>query len=164
MERVDFHALYERHARDVLRFALYLCGEASQADDIAAEAFARAWTASDAIRTATVKAYLFAIVRNLVRERARSERPKVELDEAIVDPRPSPPASADGRIELRAVLAALQRMPEADRAALLMRAQDGMSHEEIAAALGLSVAAVRVRIHRARLELATLKVREERRP
>jgi RNA polymerase sigma-70 factor (ECF subfamily) len=164
MERVDFHALYQRHARDVLRFALYLCGDASHAEDIAAEAFARAWTASDAIRTATVKAYLFAIVRNLVRERARSERPRAELDEAIVDPRPGPPVSADGRIELGAVLAALQRMPEADRAALLMRAQDGMSHEEIAAVLGLSVAAVRVRIHRARLELGTLKVREERKP
>jgi RNA polymerase sigma-70 factor (ECF subfamily) len=65
-------------------------------------------------------------------------------------------------MELRAVLAALQKLPEEDRAALLMRAQDGMSHEEIAASLGLSVAAVRVRVHRARLQLNALKIREER--
>jgi RNA polymerase sigma-70 factor (ECF subfamily) len=164
MDRADFHALYERHARDVMRFALYLSGDSSQAEDIAAETFARAWTMTGEIRTATVKAYLFAIVRNLVRERARHNRSSVEIDERLADPRPGPSVSADGRIELRAVLSALQRMPEADRAALLMRAQDGMSHEEIAAALGLSVAAVRVRIHRARLKLGALQVREERKP
>jgi RNA polymerase sigma-70 factor (ECF subfamily) len=164
MDRADFHVLYERHARDVMRFALYLSGDSSLAEDIAAETFARAWTATGEIRTATVKAYLFAIARNLVRERARRDRGSVEIDEGLADPRPGPSVSADGRIELRAVLAALQRMPEADRAALLMRAQDGMSHEEIAAALGLSVAAVRVRIHRARLKLGALQAREERKP
>lgn len=147
-----------------MRFAFYLSGDASQSEDIAAETFARAWTMTGEVRSATVKAYLFAIVRNLVRERARSHRNSVEIDEHLADPSPGPAASADGRIELRTVLSALQRMPEASRAALLMRAQDGMSHEEIAAALGLSVAAVRVRIHRARLELNALKIREERKP
>lgn len=169
MDSSSFRALYERHAGDVQRFAFYLCGDRARAEDLAAEAFARAWTGSDEIRTATVKAFLFAIVRNLVRESARRggrevEMAEAEMKEAIADSKPGPEASADGRFELRAVLAALQRLPETDRAALLMRAQDGMSHEEIAAALGLSVAAVRVRIHRARLELTTRKIREERRP
>jgi RNA polymerase sigma-70 factor, ECF subfamily len=164
MDSSSFRALYERHAGDVQRFALYLCGDRARAEDLAAEAFARAWTGSDEIRTATVKAFLFAIVRNLVRESARKGGREVEMGEAIADSKPGPETSADGRIELRAVLAALQKLPETDRAALLMRAQDGMSHEEIAAALGLSVAAVRVRIHRARLELTTRKIREERRP
>jgi RNA polymerase sigma-70 factor (ECF subfamily) len=163
MDSSSFRALYERHAGDVQRFAFYLCGERARAEDLAAEAFARAWTGSDEIRTGTVKAYLYAIVRNLVREGARKGVREVEMAEAIADPKPGPEASADGRIELRAVLAALQKLPETDRAALLMRAQDGMSHEEIAAALDLSVAAVRVRIHRARLELGARKIREERR-
>ncbi len=168
MDGTDFRALYERHAGDVQRFAFYLCADRSRAEDIAAETFARAWTGSDEIRTSTVKAFLFAIVRNLVREGARKSgrevRMEAAMEEGIADAKPGPVASADGRRELRAVLAALQRMPETDRAALLMRAQDGMSHEEIAAALGLSVVAVRVRIHRARLELNALKIREERRP
>jgi RNA polymerase sigma-70 factor (ECF subfamily) len=164
MDSSSFRALYERHAGDVQRFALYLCGERARAEDLAAEAFARAWTGSGEIRTGTVKGFLFAIVRNLVRESARKGGREVEMGEAIADRKPGPEASADGRFELRAVLAALQKLPETDRAALLMRAQDGMSHEEIAAALGLSVAAVRVRIHRARLELTTRKIREERRP
>lgn len=164
MDRADFHALYERHARDVFRFAFYLSGNRAQAEDIAAETFARAWTAPGSVRMATVKAWLFTIVRNLVRESARKDRGQREPEHETPDPSPSPMQSADGRIELRAVLAALQALPEDDRAALLMRAQHGLSHEEIAAALELSVVAVRVRIHRARLKLNLLKIREERRP
>src|SRR5262245_31201225 len=71
MEPVDFRDLYERHAGDVRRFAFYLCGERARADDLAAEAFARAWTSVGELRTQTVKAYLFRIVRNLVVEGAR---------------------------------------------------------------------------------------------
>jgi RNA polymerase sigma-70 factor (ECF subfamily) len=47
----------------------------------------------------------------------------------------------------------MQRLPEIDRAALLMRAQDQMSYEEISHALNLSVSAAKVKIHRARLKL-----------
>jgi RNA polymerase sigma-70 factor (ECF subfamily) len=54
------------------------------------------------------------------------------------------------------VLEALQSLPEADRAALLMHAQDGMPREAIASALGLSIAAVKVRVHRARIKLRRL--------
>jgi RNA polymerase sigma-70 factor (ECF subfamily) len=55
------------------------------------------------------------------------------------------------------VAAALRQLPEVDRAALLMRAEDGLPYEEIAAALGLSVAAARVKVHRARLKLAAAR-------
>jgi RNA polymerase sigma-70 factor (ECF subfamily) len=164
MDGTDFHALYERYSRDVYRFAFYLSGDRTQAEDIAAETFARAWTVADEVRTSTVKGYLFAIVRNLIRQNLRRNEHRIEIDEGLPDPRPGPVSSADGRLELQAVLGALQRMPEADRAALLMRGQDAMSHEEIAGVLGLSVAAVRVRIHRARLKLSELKIQEERKP
>jgi RNA polymerase sigma-70 factor (ECF subfamily) len=163
MDKADFHALYERYARDVYRFALYLSGHRAQAEDIAAETFSRAWTATDDIRTETVKAYLFAIARNLVRERHRESRRAADLTGEPRAPGPDPSARTETRMELEAVLRALQLLPESDRAALLMRAQDEMSHEEIAAALGLSVAAVRVKIHRARLKLCELKIGEERR-
>ncbi len=53
-----------------------------------------------------------------------------------------------GRLELDAVFEALQALPETDRAALLMHAQDGLPYAAIASALGLSIAAVKVRVHR----------------
>jgi DNA-directed RNA polymerase specialized sigma24 family protein len=40
---IDFHSLYERYSHDVYRFALFLSGDSSLADDIAQETFVRAW-------------------------------------------------------------------------------------------------------------------------
>lgn len=154
---IEFEQLYERYAQDVYRFALYLSGSPAQAEDIAAETFVRVWTARDRVRSATVKAYLFAIARNLHADGRRLESRQVELRGAFTDPGPGPELEAESRQELAAVLAALQQLPEIDRAALLMRAQDGMPYEEIAAALGLSLPAAKVRVHRARLRLAELR-------
>jgi RNA polymerase sigma-70 factor (ECF subfamily) len=109
-----------------------------------------------------VKAYLFAIARNLHRMGFRSGRRISPLDESVADGRPGPDLHAEGRDQLARVLAALQELPEADRAAVLMRAQDGMSHAEIARALGLSEVAVKVKVHRARLRLAALRTGEGR--
>ena len=67
MDDLDFPAVYERYNRDVYRFALYLCGEFSLAQDLTAETFARAWIARDRIRVGSVKAYLLMIARNLYR-------------------------------------------------------------------------------------------------
>jgi len=133
---------------------LYLTGDAAQAEDIASETFVRVWAASDRLRVRTVKAYLFAIARNLHLKGLRRRSRWVSFPADLPDPGPGPQLEAEGRERLRVVLRALGRLTLADRAALLMRAQDGMSYEEIAAALGLSLSAVKVRIHRARLRLS----------
>jgi RNA polymerase sigma-70 factor (ECF subfamily) len=150
---VDFHGLYERHSQDVYRFALYLCGDPALAEDICQETFVRAWVSAGEIRAGTVGAYLFTIARNLYRDELKRGARQVALDDTLPDPKPGPEAVAGARLEMGAVLKALQALPEVDRAALLMSAQDGMPYAEIAAALGLSVAAVKVKIHRARLRL-----------
>ena len=59
------HDLYERYAKDVYRFALYLSGEPADAEDITADTFVRLWTTPGEVRSATVKAYLFTIARHL---------------------------------------------------------------------------------------------------
>jgi len=153
---VDFHSLFERHSGDVYRFALYLSGDPSLAEEIAQETFVRAWVMPGEVRGGTVKAYLLTIARNLYRaERKRVVR-QVALDGTLPDPKPGPETVASGRFELDAVLEALKALPEADRAALLMHAQDGLPYEAIARALGLSLAAVKVRVHRARIKLRRL--------
>ena len=150
---VDFHSLFERHSQDVYRFALYLSGDPSLAEEITQETFVRAWVMPGEVCGGTVKAYLLTIARNLYRaERKRAGR-QVALDGTLPDPKPGPEAVAWGRLELDAVFEALQALPEADRAALLMHAQDGLPYAAIASALGLSIAAVKVRVHRARIKL-----------
>lgn len=155
----DFGELYRNHAPDVFRFALYLSGDRGEAEDITSETFVRAWASSDRIRMSTVKGYLFTIARNLfLKGRARRSR-HVEVTETLPDPGPGPQAAAEHHSELRVVLEALQKLPEIDRAALLMRANDEMPYGEIARSLGISLAAVKVKIHRARLALARLRER-----
>jgi len=153
----DFAALYQRYSPDVFRFALYLSGERGDAEDITSETFVRAWTAPEPIRMATVKGYLFTIARNLFLQGLRRRARQVELRDEHHDPRAGPHARAEVNAELRAVLAELQKLPEVDRAALLMRAVEEMPYEEIARALGITLAAVKVKIHRARLALAHIR-------
>jgi RNA polymerase sigma-70 factor (ECF subfamily) len=152
-----FHELYESYSRDVYRFALYLSGDPVLADDITSETFVRVWSLPEPIRLATVKAYLLTIARNLwLMERRRCLR-RQGLDETIPDTAPSMLRQVEVKDELDRVLRALQEFPEVDRAALLMRADEGLPYEEIAVALGLPVATVKVKVHRARLRLAQIR-------
>ncbi|HEY0788868.1 MAG TPA: sigma-70 region 4 domain-containing protein, partial [Thermoanaerobaculia bacterium] len=76
------------------------------------------------------------------------------LDETMAADQPGPEARAGGESALRVVLGALAALPEIDRAALLMRADDGLPYEEIARALGITTTSAKVKVHRARLRLA----------
>jgi RNA polymerase sigma-70 factor (ECF subfamily) len=153
----DFSSLYKKYAPDVYRFALYLSSERGEAEDITSETFVRAWTSPEPIEMATVKGYLFTIARNLFLQGLRKKTRHVALDEELRDPRAGPYVQAEQKEKLRSVMTELQRLPEASRSALLMRAVDGMPYEEIANVLGISLAAVKVKIHRARLSLAGLR-------
>jgi RNA polymerase sigma-70 factor, ECF subfamily len=158
---MDFESLYRAHARDVYRFALFLTGREDDADDITAETFVRALTSREPIRVGTVKAYLFMIARNLNRAGYRRAARFTPLDTDLVDGARSPEATAASRLELRRVMQAMQTLPEIDRAALLMRANDALSYEQIAAALGISVAAAKVKVCRARVKLNTVRELKE---
>src|SRR5262249_10171923 len=121
-----------------------------------ADTFVRVWSARDRVDLATVRGYLFAIARNLFLQHRRQVHRRAELDEVPIDRGPGPEQQAGARAEPRAGPAAPQAVPELDRAALLMRANDELSYMEIGAALGISVPSARVRVHRARLALARL--------
>jgi RNA polymerase sigma-70 factor (ECF subfamily) len=150
----DAHDIYERYARDVHRFVLYLSGDPALADDITAESFVRLWTAPGEIRTATVKSYLFTIARNLYLSGQRHRRRETDVDVvSLPTAAPSPERLTIARDQARHVFAALGRLPEIDRTALMLHAREQMPYQEIASILGLSVTAVKVKVHRARVRL-----------
>ena len=149
----DFPALYQKHAPEVFRFALYLSGNRGEAEDITSETFVRAWTSSAHIEMATLRGYLFTIARNLYHDSLRHKARHTELQDSIPDTQASPLIQAETRSELQVVLAAVKQLSEIDRAALLMRVQEEMSYEEIGEALNLAPATVKVKVHRARLKL-----------
>jgi RNA polymerase sigma-70 factor (ECF subfamily) len=104
-----------------------------------------------------VKGYLLTIARNLFLQGLRKKSGTAPLDESIRDPHPGPEAETERKAEYWTVMARLQELPELDRAALLMSALEGMPGGEIAQALGISLAAVKMKIHRSRLKLSRLE-------
>lgn len=156
----DFHELYTRYAGDIYRFALFLCGDAAEAEDITAETFARALTGKAPLVSATVKGYLLTIARNLHLESVRRRKRLTELPPELPDSGPHFEYVISHKIELEALQAYLQTFPEVDRAALLLRA-DGVAYDEITNALNISLASAKVKVHRLRLKLAEWRANRE---
>jgi RNA polymerase sigma-70 factor, ECF subfamily len=153
---ITFHELYSRYASDVYRFAHWLSGNPHDAHDITAETFVRAWTAPEEPRLESVKAYLFAIARNLHRKQWRRASRHDALDEAMPDSATRPDEAALNRDEFQRTMTAVHALPEMDRTVLLLRAEEELSYQDIAAVTGLSVTAAKVKVFRARAKLAAL--------
>jgi RNA polymerase sigma factor (sigma-70 family) len=149
----SFEEIWNEHARDVWRFARWLSGDPVLADDLCAEAFARAWAGASRIETRTVKAYLLAIVRNIYLKTRRTAGRQIDLDPEAVEGAPDPEQRAAARDEAERTAAALRRLPEGERAALLLRTIEELPFTEIGRCLGISEVTARVRVHRARLKL-----------
>jgi RNA polymerase sigma-70 factor (ECF subfamily) len=153
----DLEALYRQHAVAVFRFAYGLSRNRSEAEDIVAEVFARVLTRANSIKSATARAYLLAVARNVFLDARRRSVRDARLLREIEHERPDTPERLDDGARLANALRALSALPEGERAALLLRLDHGLSYEEIAATLGISVAAAKVRVHRARLRLASAR-------
>jgi RNA polymerase sigma factor (sigma-70 family) len=145
-----FEEIVRRYRRPLDRFAASIVGAA--ADDVTQDSFRKAL---EALRQAEddveLRPWLFRIVRNTALNDLRDRPPAAaELAEDLVAGGRSAAVEAEQRAELQDLTAKLQALPENQRAALVMRELEGMSHEEIAAALGISDGAARQAIARAR--------------
>ncbi len=161
-----FHErIYRRYAQDVYRFAHWLSGNPDDARDITSETFIRAWTSPNEPRMDSVKAYLFTIARNLHRKQWRRASRLETLDEGMPDPAISPAEVAANRDDSNRAFAAMRALPEIDRTVLMLRAEDGLSYEDISAVTGLSVTAAKVKslfAARAKLFAALLQTENRR--
>lgn len=152
------------HAR-VYRLALYLMGDAAEAEDVTQEVYIRAWSRLEGLRQpAAVLPWLSRITRNVARDRLRWwKRRRVARDgNDRAPPLAEPPASAQPlpseallAAELgEAVRRATRALPEKLRVCLLLREVEGMSYEEIARLLEVPLGTAESRVHRARQALA----------
>ncbi|MEI7762651.1 MAG: sigma-70 family RNA polymerase sigma factor [Comamonadaceae bacterium] len=154
----QIQAIYQQHAKSVFRFALGLCGDRHLANDLVAESFVRAMLSSTPIEMETVLGYLCTIARRLYLKEWHRQQRHLALEDIHEDPACGPEQQAMDSQSLQLTLAALQTLPEVDRTALLMRAQDQVPYEDIARALGISLASAKVKVSRARIKLSlTLK-------
>jgi len=157
-EIVDLEGTIAELAPRVLRYANARLGDAALAEDVAQESLAalvRACRNGGAPRSA--EAFVFAIARRRAGRAAwrRHLWAPLELAFAVRTEAPSPEARAIVKDEVLRIRRALGRLPARDREAILLVAVGGLSMADAAAALGLSISAVKMRVSRARARLAS---------
>lgn len=145
--------IYQKHADDVYAFAYYLTGDRDDAMDIVSETFIKLWTSSSEIRLPTIRVYLLKIAKNLFLKRIHLNQKKSPLDQAIMDHQAEPDRHFEGQNTLKRVSTALSSLPEQEQMALIMKAYHHLSYAEISQILNTSVAAAKVKVHRARVKL-----------
>jgi RNA polymerase sigma factor (sigma-70 family) len=148
-----FEAIVERYRRPLLKY----CGRllpASRAEDAVQQTFLKAYQsmiAGDA--ELNLRPWLYRIAHNsslnLLRQNGWSHE---ELDENL-DGVQRPDQALELRERLRSTLSAVKELPERQRDAVLLREVEGLSYEQIGAALGVGDGAVRQLLHRARATL-----------
>jgi len=147
-----FEEIVRRYSKALTRYAAAIVG--GRAEDVTQDAFSKALLAlrRDG-KEIELRPWLFRIVRNTALNELRDRPVEAEaLAEAIVGGA-TPEEEVERREELADLMRRLQSLPEAQRAAIVMRELEGLGHDEIAAALGLSGGGARQAIFRARRAL-----------
>jgi len=111
-------------------FGRSLAGSSDRADDLVQEAVLRAWAARDRFQEGTsFKAWTFTILRNLFLSQMRRTRFTAEWDETAAERVLAAPADQDRNIHVADVQRALDRLPEAQREALVLVGAGGVTYE-----------------------------------
>jgi RNA polymerase sigma-70 factor (ECF subfamily) len=145
-------ALVERHARALARFLAGAGAADADLDDLVQETFIRAFRSVDRFRgQCQFRTWLLTIGGNVLKDHGRrsARRNVMPLDEGVRDVSGDPHEHAEAN-EAEALLSAeLKLLPRLQREVFLLRAQQGLEYEEIAAALATTPGAARVHYHHA---------------
>lgn len=138
----EFESGFRRLYLPLGMYALRIVGDTSSAEDAVQDAFAKAWqvVADGSVEIADFKAYMYRVVRNECITMLRSRADHLTVGEAPDDVADSDidTSERDARI-----WEAIGRLPSRCREVFLMSKRDGLSNDEIAAELGLSVKTVK---------------------
>lgn len=157
-DRQAYRRLVERHGRRVLGLARRMTGNQAEAEDVAQEAFLRVWQQAPVWRDGGAKftTWLYRVVVNLCIDRRR-RTPMAPLEAAgdPADERPTAEAVAAAAERSRHVAAALAKLPDRQRAALVLSYYEGLSNAAAATVLEVSVEALESLLVRGRRTLRT---------
>ena len=151
-----FEVLVRRYQLPIIRLCAGMLGDRHGAEDAAQDVFFSAWRSIGRFRgDAQFSTWLFRIATNqCLRDIRRRPAQAAQLPEDLPATEGSPHGELDAAEGSAAVSAAVGRLSAEQRAALLLREVEGLSYDQIAEVLGVSMAAVRSRIYRARSDLA----------
>jgi RNA polymerase sigma-70 factor, ECF subfamily len=150
-DREAFDRLVERYQRDVYRLCYRYLNNHEDANDAAQEAFLRAYRAIRRFRgDSAFSTWLYRIaVNTCLNFRAARKPPADELPDALADPRPGAQAHVEWDERSRRVREAVSRLPDKQRATVILKVYHDLTHEEVAGILGATVGTVKANLFHA---------------
>jgi RNA polymerase sigma factor (sigma-70 family) len=151
-----FGIIHDRYRQRLFAYARQmLSGSSSDAEDVLQDVFLRAYHALRADRRPiALRAWLYRVAHNRCIDQIRRPAPAPEDIYELNRGVPSDPmAEAERREDLRRLIADVRALPDQQRSALLMREMEGLSYNDLAEALGVTVPAIKSLLVRARVGL-----------
>lgn len=163
-DRVAFARLFDRHVQAVARHCFRLSGSWPSAEDLTQSTFLTAWRRRRDIRIVAGSAlpWLLTVANNTVGTEWRARRRwlaairRMPVATGVDDPADEIAGRIDDQRRMRPILAAVRRLPRAEREAIALCVWSGLSYTDAAQALGIAEASVRSRVSRAKSRLAVL--------
>ena len=138
-------------------FAWSLCHNRSDADDLVQDTLVKAWTHRDKFEPGTnLRAWLFTILRNTYYTAVVKRRREVADEDGRHAAARSEAPSQDWSMAVHALRAALAKLPDEHREALVLVGAAGLSYEEAAVVCGCALGTIKSRVNRARARLLRL--------
>ncbi len=157
MTKADPRDEIVEHLPALRAFAMSLCRNSAQADDLVQDTVVKAWTKFDKFQEGTnLRAWLFTILRNTFYSgRRKAQREVADVDGAFSANLASKP-DHDGRLALKDFEVAFAKLADEQREALILVGASGFSYEEAAEMCGCAVGTIKSRANRGRARLAEL--------
>jgi RNA polymerase sigma factor (sigma-70 family) len=153
--RRRFEEIYAVNSAPILGYALRRTENGEDAADVVAETFLTAWRRLDDVPPGQdARLWLYGVARRTLANHRRSERRKSELSDRLSRDLAQVHRDPEYTGRLAVVASAFRGLSDADRELLGLVGWEGLDHAEIAAVLGCSRNAVRIRLHRARARFA----------
>lgn len=143
---------WEKHEAELRRFLRHRASDAAVADDLLQEVFLRALRQKNGLcGIDSPRAWLFHTARNLLIDRLRLTKAQVPLPDDLPADDDDPPPPVDGLTQC--LPRALSELSAQDREAITLCDIEGVTHQEYARRIGLSLPAAKSRVQRARTRL-----------
>lgn len=150
MTTAEYNLCVDQHSDGVFRFILKNIKDDEMARDIVQDTFAKMWEKVSDIAFAKAKSYLFTAAYHTMIDRIRKDKRQTSLEQVHTDNYGHDRQYSDISEVLEV---ALQKLPEIQRSALLLRDYEGYSYQEIGQILNLNESQVKVYIYRARVSM-----------
>lgn len=158
-ETVDASVLFDTYHDRIYRYILGLVKSPAEAEDLTQDTFFRAYRHGDSLRDPNaVRGWLYRIATHVCLDRLRQRQPLISLDSEEGQDRVRPPVSefpspleiSERKETSTCIQRCLDFLPDKYRAVILLHEAHSLTAPEIARLLGVTVATVKIRLHRAR--------------